>query len=142
MVDTNIKHGAFVPKQNHKHPCSFCLKESAGPGGVRRLHKYLWYFRQHFPNIGYWEYVSYANNTMLGNSIEKKVKVISSTLSESQQSAIWLASFSALLQVHNSSFHIVVLSNFKPCNGFEFSHSSSLPSLIASHFVEHSLVEQ
>ena len=85
LVDTNIKHGAFVPKQNHKHPYSFCLKESAGPGGVRRLHKYnLWYFRQHFSNIGYWECVKYCyamlrqeyytNNTMLGNSIEKKWK--------------------------------------------------------------------
>ena len=49
-------------------------------------------FRQHFPNIGYWEYVSYANNTMLGNSIEKKVKVISSTLSKSQQLTVRLAS--------------------------------------------------
>ena len=45
MVDTNIKHGTFVPKQNHKHPYGFCLKESADPGGVRRLHKYnLWHF--------------------------------------------------------------------------------------------------
>ena len=31
----------------------------------------LWYFK-HSPNIGYWECVSYTNNTMLGNSIEKK----------------------------------------------------------------------
>ena len=45
MVDTNIKHGTFVPKENHKHTYSFCLKESADPGGVRRLHKYnLWHF--------------------------------------------------------------------------------------------------
>ena len=72
MVDINIKNDTFVPKENHKYPYSFCLKESAGLGGVRRLHKYnLWYFRQHFPNIGYWECVSYAIITMLGNSIEK-----------------------------------------------------------------------
>ena len=32
-------------------------------------------FRQHFLNIGYWEYVSYPNNAMLGNSIEKKWKL-------------------------------------------------------------------
>ena len=68
----NMAH--LYQKQNHKQPCSFCLKESEGPGGVRRLHKYLWYFRQHFPNIGYWEYASCASNTMLGNSIEKKWK--------------------------------------------------------------------
>ena len=55
-----------------KKPNSFCLKESAGPG-VRRLHKYqLWYFRQHFPDVGYRECGSCANNTMLGNFIEKK----------------------------------------------------------------------
>ena len=87
MVDTNIKHGALVPKQNHKYPYSFCLKESTGPGGVRGLHKYnLWYFRQHFPNIGYSECVSYANNTMFAwQFYRKKVKVILSTLPKSQQ---------------------------------------------------------
>ena len=44
MVDINIKPGrAFVPKQNHKQPYNFSLKESAGPGGVRRFHKYNTY---------------------------------------------------------------------------------------------------
>ena len=38
--------------------------------------------------------------------------------------------FSVLLQVHNSSFHHVVPSNVKPCNGFVFYHSSSLPAII------------
>ena len=80
LVDTNIKHGTFVPKQNHKYPYSFCLKESLGPGAVRRLHEYnLWYFRQDFPNSAcqfYWQ----------------KVKVIMPTLSKSQQFTIWLAS--------------------------------------------------
>ena len=52
------------------------FKESAGPG-VNRLHKYhLWYFRQHFPDIGYWECASYANSTVLSNFIEKKMKVV------------------------------------------------------------------
>ena len=87
----NMAH--LYQKQNHKHPYSFFLKESEGPGGVRRLHKYLWYFRQHFSNIGYWEYVSYVNNTMLGNSIEKKWKWYRQHwLSKSQQSTFWLAS--------------------------------------------------
>ena len=49
------------------------FKESAGPGGVRGLHKYhIWYFGLNFSNIGYWECCSNANNTMLGYSIAKK----------------------------------------------------------------------
>ena len=41
----------------------------------RRLYKYhLWYFRQHFPDTGYWECASYTNNTMPGNFIEKMWK--------------------------------------------------------------------
>ena len=32
------------------------FEESAGPGGVRKLHKYhIWYFGPHFPDIGHWE---------------------------------------------------------------------------------------
>ena len=50
--------------------------------------------------------------------------------------------FSVLLRVQKSSFHHVVPSNVKPCNGFEFPHSSSLPATTAPHFVHSSLVEQ
>ena len=50
------------------------FKESAGPG-ANRVHTYhLWYFRQYFPDIGYWECASYANSTMLSIFIEKKWK--------------------------------------------------------------------
>ena len=50
---------------------------SPGPGGFRRLHKYhIWYFGPHFSNIGYWGCPSEINYTMLGYSIEKKVKMI------------------------------------------------------------------
>ena len=49
--------------------------------------------------------------------------------------------FEYMLRVHNSLFHHVGLSNIKPCNGFVFSHSSSPPDIIASHFVQ-SLAEQ
>ena len=49
--------------------------------------------------------------------------------------------FSVLLQVNISSFHHVVPSNVKPCNRFQFSHSSSPPAITASHFVD-SLVQQ
>ena len=62
----------FNQDKIYKNPNSFCLKESAGPGGVPRLQKYhLWYFSQHFPNTGYWVCATKANNTMLGNSIKK-----------------------------------------------------------------------
>ena len=43
-----------------------------------------------------------------------------------------------LLSAHKSSFHYVGPSNVKPCNGFEFSHTSFWS---ASHFV-YSLVER
>ena len=61
----------FNQKHPHENLNSFCLKESVDPDGVRRLHKYhLWYFRQHF-HILDTENISYANNTMLRNSIKK-----------------------------------------------------------------------
>ena len=51
------------------------FKESAGPDGVWRLHKYhICYFRLHFSNIGYWECPSKAQNAMLDYSIAKKWK--------------------------------------------------------------------
>ena len=50
--------------------------------------------------------------------------------------------FSVLLRVQKSSFHDVVPSDVKPCNRFEFPHSSSLPAATASHFVHSSLVDQ
>ena len=49
-------------------------------------------------------------------------------------------SFSVMLWVYKSSFHHVVPSNVKPCNGFEFSHSLSLPTTTTSHFMHFSLV--
>ena len=50
--------------------------------------------------------------------------------------------FSVLHRVQKSSFHHVVPANIKPCNGFEFLLSSSLPATTASHFVHSSLVDQ
>ena len=44
--------------------------------------------------------------------------------------------------VYRSSFHHVVPSNVKPCNGFTFSHSLSPPAITTSHFVHSSLVYQ
>ena len=41
--------------------------------------------------------------------------------------------FSVLLRVYKSWFHHVVPSNVKPCNGFEFSHSSSSTSQNVVH---------
>ena len=50
--------------------------------------------------------------------------------------------FSFPFRLQKSSFHHAVPSNFKPCSGFEFPHSSSLPATKASHFVHSSLVDQ
>ena len=53
------------------------FKKLAGPGGIRKLHKYhTWYFEPHFSNIGYWGCPSGANNTMLGYFVAKKLKII------------------------------------------------------------------
>ena len=78
---------------------------------------------------------------MLSKSIEKKVKVniiyiVKKSTVNSQASIHFQLCLKYLIPFHN-----VVPSNFKLCNGFKFSHSSSLPAIIASHFVEHSLVE-
>ena len=51
-------------------------------------------------------------------------------------------SFSVLLQIQKYSCYHVVSSNVKPCNGFEFPHSSPQPATIASHFVHSSLVDE
>ena len=79
-----FKHGAFLPKQKHKSPNSFCLIRRPGPGRVRRLHKYhIWYFGPHFLNIGCWECPSKANNTILGYSIEKSGNNIANIIKKS-----------------------------------------------------------
>ena len=79
-----FKHGAFLPKQKHKSPNSFCLIRSPGPGRVRRLHKYhIWYFGPHFLNIGCWGCPSKANNTILGYSIEKSGNNIANIIKKS-----------------------------------------------------------
>ena len=51
-------------------------------------------------------------------------------------------SLSVLLQIQKYSCYHVVSSNVKPCNGFEFPHSSPQPATIASHFVHSSLVDE
>ena len=76
LVNSFLKYGPPFPKLKHKNPNIFCLKESAGPGGLRRLHKHqIWYFGPHFLSFGYWRYPSSkANNTTLGSSIKIKWK--------------------------------------------------------------------
>ena len=90
MVDTDIEHGAIVSKQNHKQPYSFCLEESAGPGGVRRVHKYsLITYDILLDNI--FQILDTENVSVmqiipcLEILMKKKGKVISPTLSKSQQ---------------------------------------------------------
>ena len=139
----NIKHGAFVLKENHKYLYSFCLKESAGPGGVERLHKCnLWYFRQHFPNIGYWECASYANNTMLGNSIEKSesdiVNIVKKSTVNSLASIYFQFCFKYIIPCYTMLCHQIL--SLAMGSNFHIA-SSSLPATIVSHFVEYFMTE-
>ena len=117
MVDTNIKHGTFVPKQNHKHPYSFCLKESAGPGGVRRLHEYnLWYFRQHFPNLDT-ENVSVTQIVPCLAILLKKSDIVNN-VKKSTVNSLASTHFQLCFKYIIPGFTILfVPSNFKPCSG-------------------------
>ena len=52
----------------------------------------------------------------------------------------WLALIFSSASSYISSFHHVVPSNIKPCNGFKFSHRLSPPATTTTHFVHSSLV--
>ena len=68
-------------KKKIKTPKSFYLKESVGPWGVIRLHKYhIWYFGPQLANIRYWECTSKANHTMLDYSTRKKRMILQTSL--------------------------------------------------------------
>ena len=60
--------------------------ESAGPGGVRRLHKFnLWYLRQNFSKYWIPKNVSVIQIIPCLAIVSKKVKLILSTMSKIQQ---------------------------------------------------------